>query len=62
MDEIIAQLKEGQAVLVIRVDHHDDDLRDVRDEQKWMRRLIVTTLLAVVMTLATTIIGIAVGG
>ena len=62
MDEVIAKLTTDHAVLVVRVDHHDDRISDLVEESKWARRLIIGTLLTVVMTLATTLIGIVLGG
>jgi hypothetical protein len=55
--ELITALSRDHAILVVRVEHHDSRISDLIEEQQWLRRLIITSMFIVVMTLVSTVLG-----
>ena len=54
----LSKLDADVKVVVFRLDNTDEDIKEIKEEQRHSRRLIVASLFTVVMTLAVALISL----
>lgn len=64
-EELLAKINElatGHAVVVVRIDGHEADIVEIKDNQKHMMRWMIAILASTVVTLATLLFGASLAG
>lgn len=57
-EELLRALDKNHAMLVVRVDHHDERISELLDEARWVRRLVISTLISVLVGVALAAFGV----
>lgn len=58
--KLLSDLSKDHAVLVVRVDGHDEDVAELKEQSKWLMRLVVTTLVTVLVGIIMALFGVAI--
>lgn len=56
--DAIVKLEKADAVMVVRVDNHDSVLDELKEGQRYMTRLVISTLIMVVIGVAMATLGV----